>query len=433
MQQLNVSQATVETAKADLQPSAPVTFEGVNAPEFEVDEMEAQFESQARKRPQPEDGLDDPEIPLTPDHVQETPAPEVVEETPAPEVVEETPAPEVVEESVVDYRQASACDTSITVTYPDDMPWDERPWNARILNLSTRTRNALNASPLRCFSDLQYISESGLKSTKGVGKKVMSELYEVIGDFTPEGGEPPIVIGSVGDCSTSTPSGDNISHKASSDLTLKQREDLAQFIDHFRRWTANSVPSVEQVSAVESDSAETAHTPMYPVVDLASVDPEILERASKRAVEEASAVEAVEEAPAVEAVEEAPAVEAVEEAPTVEAVEAVAEEVTPVASEVAKAPLKILAVGANASVMRGDYVVRNFTACYQDQIISIEKTAKVPSLSLIEYGKGWAMLGAAIRASGWPEGVDVVRVPECYRGVKELMIELHALADIVIA
>ena len=123
-------------------------------------------------------------------------------------------------------------------------------------------------------------------------------------------------------------------------------------------------------------------------------------------------------------------VRTVEESPTVEAV---AEEVTPVASEVAKASLKILAVGANASVMRGDYVVRNFTACYQDQIASIEKAAKVPSLSLIEYGKGWAMLGAAIRNEGWPEGVDVVRVPECYRGVKELMIELHALADIVIA
>lgn len=91
--------------------------------------------------------------------------------------------------------------------------------------------------------------------------------------------------------------------------------------------------------------------------------------------------------------------------------------------------LKIVAVGnvQNITGLR----VASFESVYGDILGQIAQQAQRPTVALVDFGKGWGLLGAAIRDKGWPEGVDVIQVsPHTIR--QEFMLELSLLADIVI-
>ena len=97
-----------------------------------------------------------------------------------------------------------------------------------------------------------------------------------------------------------------------------------------------------------------------------------------------------------------------------------------------QARLKILVIGSSVTAHREGLVTQTLEKAYAHHIEGILKQVKVPSLGMVDYGKGWAMLGAAIRDQGWPEGIDVLHVNDCYRGKAELMMELHPIADLVV-
>jgi len=91
---------------------------------------------------------------------------------------------------------------------------------------------------------------------------------------------------------------------------------------------------------------------------------------------------------------------------------------------------RILAIGG-ADVNNLNVTCVTFETVYCGLIQSICEQANVPSLSLIEYGKGWAALATAVRQNGWPRGVDVLQISTSYLNQPALMMELRLLADIV--
>ena len=438
MAQFQAPTTTVGEAKENLTPDAPVTFEGVNAPEFE-DPMEAQFEAQqARMRPEPNDGLEDDDIPLTSEHIPAEVSLEPVTtenldvrepEVDHLQVLAATSLPDVVIASDVQssvnadtviesptlfdheqYRAAKleAHNMAELVVY-EDLPWFQKPWNARFLNLSRRTRNALHASHLRNMSDLRFSNLASLKKLKGFGKKALDELNAVYEDLAGQ-------LAGSGEVTQLKHSGIETlyrlslpdSHHSPEDIELNLTLDdndvhmLEEYKRHFRDWfdfhpTLTDAPHQE----VEERSQPVPMT-QEQCDDLMAQNPLPAEP------EPEPDVETVEESPVVE-------IEVGEESPVS-----------------VQARLKILVIGSSVTAHREGLVTQTLEKAYAHHIEGILKQVKVPSLGMVDYGKGWAMLGAAIRDQGWPEGIDVLHVNDCYRGKAELMMELHPIADLVV-
>lgn len=92
---------------------------------------------------------------------------------------------------------------------------------------------------------------------------------------------------------------------------------------------------------------------------------------------------------------------------------------------------KVLVVGS-AYVNNPAVLSVSFEQVYGEVIRQICEHANTPSLSMIEYGKGWGALATAIRQNGWPRGVDVLCVSQAFLSRPEVLMELRLLADVVI-
>jgi hypothetical protein len=98
---------------------------------------------------------------------------------------------------------------------------------------------------------------------------------------------------------------------------------------------------------------------------------------------------------------------------------------------VSEGALKILVLG-NASSSSGKGRIVSFEIVYGRQIANICTQNNVPSISLIEYSKGWSTLAANIRQLGWPQGVDVLCISKSFAMRSEVILELRLLADVVV-
>lgn len=92
---------------------------------------------------------------------------------------------------------------------------------------------------------------------------------------------------------------------------------------------------------------------------------------------------------------------------------------------------KVLVIGGS-TVAHPNLKVGSFETIYAHMIAEIVSQAQVPSLAMIDYAKGWSLLGAGIRQAGWPEEYDVICVSKSYLSRPEMILELRLMADIVI-
>ena len=93
--------------------------------------------------------------------------------------------------------------------------------------------------------------------------------------------------------------------------------------------------------------------------------------------------------------------------------------------------VKFLVIG-NATSLSNTAKVASFEQVYAQAIRSICSSSNVPSLGMIEYGKGWSVLAATVRQNGWPANVDVLCVSKSFLSRFEVLLELRSLADVVI-
>ena len=93
--------------------------------------------------------------------------------------------------------------------------------------------------------------------------------------------------------------------------------------------------------------------------------------------------------------------------------------------------LKFLVIG-NATPLNNNAKVASFEQVYAQAIQGICSSANVPSLGMVEYGKGWSALAATVRQNGWPANVDVLCVSKSFLSRFEILLELRSLADVVI-
>ena len=69
---------------------------------------------------------------------------------------------------------------------------------------------------------------------------------------------------------------------------------------------------------------------------------------------------------------------------------------------------------------------------YKPAIEEIQTLKNVPHLALVDYGRGWALLAAAIQSGGWPEGVASISLDPRSDAYKYVASALCQLADIVV-
>jgi len=93
--------------------------------------------------------------------------------------------------------------------------------------------------------------------------------------------------------------------------------------------------------------------------------------------------------------------------------------------------VKVLVIGG-FTVAKSHLTVIGFEEVYGPHIVEICNSAQVPSISMIDYGKGWSYLASVIRDCGWPEGVDVLCISKSFLSRPEVLLELRLQADIVI-
>ncbi len=405
--------------------------------------------------------------------------------------VEETQSPYLA------YRAAKfdAHDMASQAVY-EGVAWYNLPWNARFLNLTKRTRNALHASHLRNFSDLRFTSLSSLKKLKGFGKKALEELnliYEDLGEDARADTLSHCGIGTL----ASLVYGDILSPKeVALHRTLDEQglEDLQEYRAHVASWfevgrlkctpAEPKEPVAEPAPAVEEAPGEVEQRP-FPMTQEQCDD--LMAQNSLPA----DPAPAVEEAP-IEVVEPAPVAEngsdyseayvvlkreygafepvftsrsrdacrayAVTECSDVpNRIKAVRTDEVEISAEpslddpaessnptdVSEPPepevkseevrsTKILVIGGSASLTRPGLKVASFDQVYAEAVRVVCEQSSVPSIASIDFGKGWGSLSTLIRMGGWPDGIDVLVVSKGMMSRAEVMLELRLLADLVV-
>lgn len=336
----------VQAAKTELTTEPVTELVGINPPEFDlpetkeedVDVLEMAFEAQPQKSFRlNEDGLDDEEEELTPDHVS-------------------TPAP--VEEFVFESDLDKDSETDDVIEEAKEEPlniqeqWKVLSFDHTFFGFGGRTVNSLQRANLNTFMDIKGMAYSELLAIKGFGRNCLNEVT----DFLSEQGEED---------------------------WLKKRVNSSE--------PEPSTPAIQE----ESDDL------------VAEVSPQQTLEAPTEVAQESVNVEQAE--PEV----------LTESEPKEKAAQA-------------NLNLKILILGGNCDVLKPGLNVRSFEAQYSELISRICTAQKVPTLSLVEYGKGWGLLAAGIRDMGWDNSIDVLTVSKSFLGKPELVMELRLLADLVI-
>lgn len=413
MKKSSVTADTAETAKSNLTPDPIVNLVGINAPEFGdastdasaedvvdfgsveietnsteavgTDPMDAAYEAslnqedQAPKSisiPQHDDGLDDEDEVLTPQHhVGVIPLEELSFGTDEAsddfdDEPEEDTAPKSINES----------NGRIPFEHDDnDVVWNKKSFDSAYFNFSNRTVKNLERAELNCFDDIKGWAYSELKALKGFGQGSLDELLEIL------------------------------EAENQSDWLLKRKRKVKN-------------DKVSDVTPVETPTEPTVEN-VEPLVNEVSV-----EAIAEPRVEEEVEVEDVSET----IVEDQQNVEAdqaqTDEVPS----DADAETSEPTQEEPQEVKsLNILVIG-NASPTSSNANVVSFEQIYADAIREICQSSSAPSLGMMEYGKGWQALSATIRQNGWPQGVDVLCVSKSFLSRSEVLMELRLLADVVV-
>jgi hypothetical protein len=340
----------VESAKAELTTEPVTELVGINPPEFDlpenkeedVDVLEMAFEAQPQKSFRlNEDGLDDDEEELTPDHVS-TPVP--VEEFVFESDLETDDVIEELKEEPLSIQEQ----------------WKVLSFDHTFFGFGGRTVNSLQRANLNTFMDIEGMAYSELLAIKGFGRNCLNEIV----DFLNEQNEESWLKKRV-NSNESEPVQEPIQEPATP-MIQEECDDLVA------RELPQQTLEVPTVVAQES-------------VNVEQVEPEVI----------------------------------TESEPKEKAAQA-------------NSNLKILILGGNCDVLKPGLNVRSFEAQYSELISRICTAQKVPTLSLVEYGKGWGLLAAGIRDMGWDNSIDVLTVSKSFLGKPELVMELRLLADLVI-
>lgn len=422
MSKTNVGSEKITSAQDALDKPPVVELKGVNAPEFEDSvpfDMEDAYAQQPQDRkgiqiPQHDDGLDDDDADLlTPDHVtntfEEESWGEIVDPltdeivSDAEEAAEEEGTENTVEiTDTVEQTEESTMDTAAERVYTEDVElgedgepvlWNLKPFNSQYFNFGGRTVNALTRAELRCFDDIKGMAYSELKALKGFGQGCLDEVVMALdaekeADWLLKRKKKVKSGGSLLSVLNSLP------------------EDTSEVAEP--ESTVNNVPPVIVEPEIPAES------PHEGSLDQLSEDLEFV-------LEEASSHE--------EPVIAEPSFDDPAEASTPTDVSEPSE--PEVKSEEVRS-LKILAIGGSASLTRPGLNVASFEMVYADVISTICQQSSVPSISSIDFGKGWGALSTTIRMNGWPQRVDVLTVSKSFMGRPEILMELRLLADLVL-
>ncbi len=374
-----------DTSSESMVDFGSVAIETASANAVGTDPMDAAYEAslsqeeQAPKSitiPQHDDGLDDEDAFLTPQHhVGVIPLEELSFENDEvsddfDEEPEEATTPKGINESI----------GRVPFGHEDnDIPWDRKSFGSAYFNFSSRTVKNLERAELKCFDDIKGWAYSELKSLKGFGQGSLDELLEIL-----EAENQP-------------------------DWLLKRKRKVKN--DKVSDVTPIEAPAE---SAIEDVETLVNEIPTEAIAELRVEEEDEVEDVSETVVDDQQTVEAsqaqVDEAPSDENVESS---ESTQEEP-----------------QVVKS-LNILVVG-NASPTSSNANVVSFEQVYADAIREICQSASSPSLGMMEYGKGWQALSATIRQNGWPQGVDVLCVSKSFLSRSEVLMELRLLADVVV-
>ena len=391
----------VTEAKSDLEATSNVELKGVNAPEFEEGITSAP--QKGLRLPVHEDGLDDTPVDVHEAVVMEQSEMERAYEQSVTELAYEKPFGEDGNKSV--FVSTTKEDGSVEMTtrpfeepytsYEIEVDEDEKDHQFGNLKFQTlcdtsreltrRTTKALHQAGYYQMSDIKGLAHRDLLALKGFGRKGLTELHEVLGKYWD--GEAWI---------------------------LKRKSKV-------------STEPVKKADAPESE-ANTQNPPQV----AAQIFPNYFE--SEPVVEEAVTPEpVVEEAVTPEpVVEEAVTPEpVVEEAVTPEPVVSQPSPYSMETSATSPTSVKVLVIGG-FTVAKSHLTITGFEEVYGPHIVEICNSAKVPSISMIDYAKGWSYLASTIRDSGWPKGVDVLCISKSFLSRPEVLLELRLQADIVI-
>lgn len=372
----NVTETEVKTAKDGLSETPNVTLEGVNAPEFEDEtpfDMEDAYASQMETStpaplslPTHNDGLDDEDLELTPDHI----SPFTDNEASAVADASEAPTDESIDADDFDDFDDSedtdmAKNTRQSDTDAEPTEWNRKPFDSRYFNFGGRTVNSLTRAGFTCFDDIRGMAYSELKALRGFGQGCLDEVLELL-----------------------------------------EAENQSDWLEKRKKRAATATESQEVVDTGEGSVADHI---------LSGGD-----------IEDHSAGQTSEEAPEVVDFTNDPA--PVEDSSGSTESEAPA----PVESAPQVASPKILTIGGSVSLSRPGLNIASFEMVYADVIRAVCEQASAPSISSIEYGKGWGALATTIRMNGWPQGVDVLTISKSFMGRSEVVMELRLLADLVV-
>lgn len=391
MNKAQVPSQDVEDAQNALEAQPIVTLEGVNAPEFEESvpfDMEDAYAAQPApiKIPVHNDGLDDEEEALTSEHVdfgseeeeRDCDLTEVltVEDTDtqkAADLEEAADDDTTQEETVVDVNEGYGEDVELG---EDGEPvlWNLKPFTSRYFNFGGRTTNSLARGGFKCFDDIRGMAYSELKALKGFGQGCLDEVLDLL------------------------------EAENQSDWLLKRKKKVVQATSTSDEPIVESAPAVDVAPeavetetavevAPEADSAAAVNSPSHSLSPLLSED-------TPASADSGTSSE--------------------DEAPV--PVEAAPQVVSP----------KILTIGGSASLSRPGLNIASFEMVYADVIRTICQQSSAPSISSIEYGKGWGALATTIRMNGWPQGIDVLTISKSFMGRSEIVMELRLLADLVL-
>lgn len=466
------------------------------APQEEVsseDPMEQAYANKPQssiRLPVHDDGLDDDEEALTEYHAV-TQAEDVVEAedtAPQPEFL--------TQEDWDDYKAQNGIVEEALDEDGEPVAWNRKPFTSRYFNFGGRTVNSLARENLNCFDDIQGWAYSELKAIKGFGQGCLDELLEILeaekqtdwlikrkrkakstnGVVTPkqtnieadtetsvEAPQEKVIEGSV---SAQT---DELGSEEDAQAGLRASEEVSDHAPISER-DAEAVEGSSQESveaqAIEGSSEDLAEkqtaNPIKQEVksedeEAKSTEEVIVQEpesdgqrdvrqdgrnsvqheghgTSKRTVaiptdrELSKTVDSTRVEATVTASNDAVSSSKLAEgSPEIGLGSAPQINV----DSVKTVNFKVLVMG-NASAMNDKVRVATFEQVYAEAIREICTQSSVPSISMIDYNKGWQALASTIRQNGWPEGVDVLNVSKSFMGRSDIILELRLLADLVI-
>jgi len=402
LKQSAVADKTVNDAKSNLTDTPKVELVGVNAPEFESatqgdtgvdfdalsescdtdtenpreDPMEQAYASKSQspiRLPMHDDGLDDDDDMLTEYHTF-TQAEDVVEAENTTTEREFLP-----QDDSDGHKAQNEIIEEVLGEDGEPVAWNRKPFTSNYFNFGGRTINSLARENLSCFDDIRGWAYSELKAIKGFGQGCLDELLEI----------------------------------------LEAEEQVDWLIKRKRKEKVTVADNVvsQASTSIEARAEAPRESVSVPTDELTSEE----NQAGLGAAEDVSTDAIVSEMDAQNGSGAAEVISNDEQVDSLQGHSRVRDHGT----------IKILVMG-NSSAMNGKVRVATFEQVYAEAIREICAQCAVPSISMVDYNKGWQALASVIRQNGWPQDVDALNVSKSFMSRSEILLELRLLADLVI-